>query len=391
MTTSGKKIAIFSALYAPSVGGVEKYTENLARSLAQRGCAVTVVTSRIDESPSRETVIGGVEVLRLPALSLLGGRLPLSQKNGEHAGLLRELQEWAPDYVIVNTRFYAHSIVGLDFARRLGVRPVLIEHGSAYLTLGNPLADAVLRGYEHAMTRRVRRYGPACYGVSQRASEWLGHFGLPSEGVLSNAIDAAAFRRRSSGRKFRKELGIDDEAMVVAFVGRLMPEKGVGALLVAARRVADDRSIVFIVAGDGPEAEAVERVGLPNLFMTGTLDAGDVSALLSCSDVFLLPSRSEGFATSLLESASWGLPALATEVGGAREVLGEGAERLLLEDATADSIVAALRWAKGHREELGALGASSRERVESNYTWEETARLAEAACARANGLERDAR
>lgn len=391
MTTSGKKIAIFSALYAPSVGGVEKYTENLARSLAQRGCAVTVVTSRIDESPSRETVIGGVEVLRLPALSLLGGRLPLSQKNGEHAGLLRELQEWAPDYVIVNTRFYAHSIVGLDFARRLGVRPVLIEHGSAYLTLGNPLADAVLRGYEHAMTRRVRRYGPACYGVSQRASEWLGHFGLPSEGVLSNAIDAAAFRRRSSGRKFRKELGIDDEAMVVAFVGRLMPEKGVGALLVAARRVADDRSIVFIVAGDGPEAEAVERVGLPNLFMTGTLDAGDVSALLSCSDVFLLPSRSEGFATSLLESASWGLPALATEVGGAREVLGEGAERLLLEDATADSVVAALRWAKGHREELGALGASSRERVESNYTWEETARLAEAACARANGLERDAR
>ena len=391
MTTSGKKIAIFSALYAPSVGGVEKYTENLARSLAQRGCAVTVVTSRIDESPSRETVIGGVEVLRLPALSLLGGRLPLSQKNGEHAGLLRELQEWAPDYVIVNTRFYAHSIVGRDFARRLGVRPVLIEHGSAYLTLGNPLADAVLRGYEHAMTRRVRRYGPACYGVSQRASEWLGHFGLPSEGVLSNAIDAAAFRRRSSGRKFRKELGIDDEAMVVAFVGRLMPEKGVGALLVAARRVADDRSIVFIVAGDGPEAEAVERVGLPNLFMTGTLDAGDVSALLSCSDVFLLPSRSEGFATSLLESASWGLPALATEVGGAREVLGEGAERLLLEDATADSIVAALRWAKGHREELGALGASSRERVESNYTWEETARLAEAACARANGLERDAR
>lgn len=304
---------------------------------------------------------------------------------------MRELEEWAPDYVIVNTRFYAHSIVGLDFARRLGVRPVLIEHGSAYLTLGNPLADAVLRGYEHTMTRRVRRCGPACYGVSQKASEWLGHFGLPSEGVLSNAIDAEAFRRRSSGRAFREELGIDDEAMVVAFVGRLMPEKGVGALLEAARRVADDRSIVFIVAGDGPEAEAVERVGLPNLFMTGTLDTGDVSALLSCSDVFLLPSRSEGFATSLLESASWGLPALATEVGGAREVLGEGAERLLLEDATADSIVAALRWAKGHREELGALGASSRERVESNYTWKETARLAEAACARANSLERDAR
>lgn len=391
MTTSGKKIAIFSALYAPSIGGVEKYTENLARSLAERGCAVTVVTSRIDESPSRETVAGGVEVLRLPARSLLGGRLPLSRKNGEHAALLWELEEWAPDYVIVNTRFYAHSIVGLDFARRLGVRPVLIEHGSAYLTLGNPLADVVLRDYEHAMTRRVRRYGPACYGVSQRASEWLGRLGLPSEGVLSNAIDAEAFRRRSSGRTFREELGIDDGAMVVAFVGRLTPEKGVGALLEAAHRVADDRSIVFIVAGDGPEAEAVKRAGLPNLFTTGTLDAGDVSALLSCSDVFLLPSRSEGFATSLLESASWGLPALATEVGGVREVLGEGAERLLLEDATADSVAAALRWAKGHREEVRALGASSRERVESCYTWGETARLAEAACARANSLERDAR
>lgn len=390
MTTSGKKIAIFSALYAPSVGGVEKYTENLACSLAQRGCAVTVVTSRIDESPSREIVADGVEVLRLPARSLLGGRLPLSRKNEEHARLLRELQEWSPDCVIVNTRFYAHSIVGLDFARGLGVRPVLIEHGSAYLTLGNPLADAVLRGYEHTMTRRVRSYDPACYGVSRKASEWLGHFGLPSEGVLSNAIDAEAFRHRSSGRNFREELGIGGDVMVVAFVGRLIPEKGIGALIEAARRVADDRSLVFIVAGDGPEAEAVQGAGLPNLFMTGALDAGDVSALLSCSNVFLLPSRSEGFATSLLESASWGLPTLATEVGGAREVLGDGAERLLLEDATADSIVVALRWAKSHREELRALGASSRERVESSYTWEETARLAEAACAWANSLEWDA-
>lgn len=387
MTSPKRKIAIFSALFAPSVGGVEKYTESLTRALALRGNEVTVVTSRIDSSPLREEIGERVRVVRLPSLSLLGGRLPLPRRSGCFATLMEELESWGVDYVIVNTRFYGLSIAGLDFAKRMGVTPVLIEHGSAYITLGNDAIDKILHAYERWMTWRVKRFVPKFYGVSAKSCEWLGHFGVEASGVLSNAIDAQSFRELSSGRDFRHECGVPGDAMLVAFVGRLIPEKGLSLLLEAARLLVGDPSIVFVVAGGGPEREALEQAGLPNVVLVGGLDPRDVSALLSQSDVFLLPSRSEGFATSLLESAAWGVPSLVTDVGGARELEGPDASFLIMDKASPERIADGLRWAKNHRAEAVSAGASALARVEDCYSWEETARLAELACERANGRE----
>ena len=220
MTSPKRKIAIFSALFAPSVGGVEKYTESLARALAQRGNEVTVVTSRIGSSSLREEIGEYARVVRLPSWSLLDGRLPLPRRSGCFATLMEELEFWEPDYVIVNTRFYGLSIAGLDFAKRMGVIPVLIEHGSAYITLGNDAVDKILHAYERWMTWRVKRFDPQFYGVSAKSCEWLHHFGIEASGVLSNAIDARAFRELSSGRDFRHEYGVPEDAMLVAFVGR---------------------------------------------------------------------------------------------------------------------------------------------------------------------------
>lgn len=387
MTSPKRKIAIFSALFEPSVGGVEKYTESLARALAQRGNEVTVVTSRIDSSPLREEIGEYARVVRLPSWSLLDGRLPLPRRSGCFATLMEELESWEPDYVIVNTRFYGLSIVGLDFAKRMGVTPVLIEHGSAYITLGNDAVDKILHAYERWMTWRVKRFAPQFYGVSAKSCEWLGHFGIAASGVLSNAIDARSFRELSSGRDFRHEYGVPEDAMLVAFVGRLIPEKGVSALPQTARILRDDPSIVFVVAGEGPERGALERSGLPNIVLVGGLDPRDVSALISQSDVFLLPSRSEGFATSLLESAAWGVPSLVTDVGGARELQGPDAPFLIMDEASPERIVDGLRWVRDHRSEAESAGASALARVEDCYSWEETARLTELACECANGCE----
>ena len=72
---------LFSALYAPHVGGVESYTAGLAKELARRGRRVTVVTCRLFPAhPERETQQDDVEVLRLPCRPLLGGRLPLLRR-----------------------------------------------------------------------------------------------------------------------------------------------------------------------------------------------------------------------------------------------------------------------------------------------------------------------
>lgn len=312
--------AVFSAQYAPHVGGVESFTQNLAHELALRGDSVTIVTNRLDDAPEHETQDDGARVVRLPCLPLMDGRLPLSRATSRQRELLDEAARRGVDRVLVNTRFYEHSLLGLAFARNVAAPAVMLDHGSDYLTFGTSAAlDWLVRRYEHAMTRRDFRYRPTFAGVSDKSVEWLRTFGIDTPYVIPNAIDAAAFRRLSSERDFRLELGIKKSSTLVAFVGRLTPEKGAREAVEAARLMGDGYQ--FLLAGEGFLRKDLESRLPDNAHLLGNLGHPDLSALLSQADVFCLPTRSEGFCTSLLEAGAWGVPCVVPDVGGAREVL----------------------------------------------------------------------
>ena len=145
--------AIFSALYAPHTGGVETFTQRLAHQLIEQGNRVIVVTSRVDmHALAHEVQDDGVEVYRLPSKPLLGGRLPISRKNAEYGRMLAELADSAIERVLVNTRFYRHSLEGVRFAKRVGAPVIVLDHGSAHLTLGSTVVDRFVERYEHAIT-----------------------------------------------------------------------------------------------------------------------------------------------------------------------------------------------------------------------------------------------
>ena len=146
--------------------------------------------------------------------------------------------------------------------------------------------------------------------------------------VLNNSIDADLFRSMSSGRDFRGELGLGESTLLVSSIGRLVPEKGVTCISrpACALRDADVR---FVLAGDGPLRAEVEGCGCPNVTYVGRLSEGDVSALLRSSDAFCLPSRSEGFSTSLLECAACAAVPIVTHVGGVDELIPDESRRAL--------------------------------------------------------------
>ncbi|WP_461546498.1 glycosyltransferase family 4 protein [Senegalimassilia anaerobia] len=227
-------ICIFSALYTPSMGGVETYTQNLAAALDKMGCKVTVAAMHSHGGEKREQH-GNVEVVRLPCISALGGRYPVPKHDKAYRQAMEHLTNTAPDYVVVNTRFYPLSLEGLKFARKQGITPVLVEHGSAHLSMGSPTVNIAVEAVEHALTLLDKRQHPAYYAVSKKASAWLEHFGIASAGELPNAIDADTYAAGASKRNFREELGIGDNALLVASAGRLIPEKGVLQLAQAAR------------------------------------------------------------------------------------------------------------------------------------------------------------
>ena len=377
-------ICLFSALYWPSLGGVETYTANLAGALRERGLRVIVATQSTS-GPSGISEENGIEVVRLPCHPLLGGRWPLPRGGAETRKLWAWLEEQPIDYLTVNTRFYPHSIKALSFARRKGLAAVVVEHGSAHLTLGNAPMDTAVQLVEHALTSYGKRFHPCYYAVSRKASAWLGHFGIASCGELSNSIDADAYRSQASERDFRKEFDMPDNALLVAFAGRLVKEKGILQLAQAAKAMAGDdcRPLAVVAAGAGPLEADLKTLEGSTFHLTGRLDKADMAALLIQADALCLPSRSEGFSTALLEAAACGTPAIATDVGGVDELIPGSSFGTVIPNAEPPTILEALRNAAKDRSRLHAQGANAAELVQREYSWDRTAAKTLEACRRA--------
>lgn len=376
---------IFSAHYLPHVGGVEKYTQNLARELARRGDRVIIVTSNVYDLPERETLGERIEIARLPCYKLLGDRYPVTRHNKAYNRIMRYLHEQDIDYVTINTRFYRHTLEGIALAEAKGIRPVIVDHGSAHLTMGSKVVDPFVAAVEHAVTELVKRHPADYYAVSLAGKEWLRHFSIEACGVLNNSIDAQAFADSASHRSFRRELGLSDEKLVIAFTGRLIPEKGIPALIEAASILTDEESVHFLIAGEGPLKDRFTRTPLPNATFLGRLDSPDVSALLKDSDVFCLPSRSEGFSTSLLEAAACGATPLVTNVGGVQELVPSSEFGMILPSADGETIAKAVGELNRNRIRCRAMGQNINRLVIEKFSWSETARLTALACAAAQG------
>lgn len=368
-------ICIFSALFEPHVGGVEAYTKGLATALAKKGNKVIVVTMNTESAPS-EDVIDSIKILRLPCYNLLKGRYPIPKKNADYRKAWITLETLNIKSVIINTRFYPLSIEAARFASNAGVRPIVIEHGSAYLTLGNHVVDPFIHRAESILIDQIKKYDPHFYGVSKKASEWLSQFGIKAEGEIHNAIDYAQFCSESSDRNFRKELGIGSDSVLITFAGRLVPEKGIIELIEAGRLLEKTPEITIAIAGDGPLFLKAAQTKPDNIILLGGLSRKDLAALMLQSDACCLPSRSEGFSTVLLEAAACGTPPIATDVGGMQEIAPNNQFGILISSMQpldiANGIQAACRSEIG----LKQMGKNVKTRVENNFSWSEAAKEA---------------
>ena len=367
-----KVFAIFSAQYPPHVGGVESFTDRLSHALANRGNRVVVITNATDgmEGISEED---GISVYRLPCFPLIGGRLPLPKICKQRSEMLREIRSMPLDGVLINTRFYPHSFTGMRLSRKRGLTPVILDHGSAYLTFGSPVLDVFIRCYEHIVTALGKPYKAKYYGISEKSSEWLRVFGIKSSGEIPNSIDAIDYRESRSERSFREELSISKSSLLVAYIGRLIPEKGIKVLLDTASNMQEETCEVdFVFAGSGPLLDEVVTAG-DNVHYAGRLGQPDVAALLCEADCMCLPSRSEGFATCLLEAAACEASIVTTDVGGAREILPNAEYGTILSELSVDAVTRVLLDIREKRADYRLKSKRCFERVAHDYSWDKTA------------------
>jgi glycosyltransferase involved in cell wall biosynthesis len=124
------------------------------------------------------------------------------------------------------------------------------------------------------------------------------------------------------------------------YVGRLAPEKDVGTLLKAWRRV-DER---LIVAGDGPDRRRLEAIAPPNVEFVGTVSPAQVNALLQEARALVAPTRcNEGGPRSVIEAYAAGVPVIATALGALPELVDHGVTGLLVPEGNVDAWVESVR------------------------------------------------
>lgn len=368
-----KSFCLFCANYLPNLGGVERYVYNLAKSLIKRGHNVTVVTSNVFALPSYEVDENGIEIFRMPCHNFMKGRYPILKKDDDFKELDKKLSEKQFDLVVINARFYIHSLYAANFAKKNNIKCITIEHGSTHLSVDNKILDMVVAQVEHFVTALLKRKCKDYYAVSNAAGKWSSHFGIKSKGTLYNAVDIEHIiaSKNKSVCNYRKEYGIPDSAILITFTGRLLKIKGVYELLDAFKRINRD-DLYLIYAGDGPEMDELKKLANDRIFFLGQIDFDHIVSLLDASDIYCLPSVSEGMSTSVLEAIATNTFVITTYNGGAREVITSDEYGIITMSNTVFETQVAIEKALD-KEYRKAATEKAYQRLMEGFTWQKTA------------------
>ncbi len=174
--------------------------------------------------------------------------------------------------------------------------------------------------------------------VSDEVRKALLNAGVADKSValIHNAIDLDADAIQVDAERFRGDLGLPPDAIVCVTAGRLVWAKGLDNLISAFRQVADKLPNVYaVIVGSGPIyselTTQIDRAGLQNrIFLLGYREHDEVLKILKSSNIFVMPSRTEGTPLALLEAAALGKPILATCCGGIPEIVTDKIEALLV-------------------------------------------------------------
>jgi glycosyltransferase involved in cell wall biosynthesis len=356
------RILQVSPFYHPHAGGVESHVRSLATEFARQGHEVTVLTSRYDRSLPSEERLDGYRIVRARTLGVLWNTPVDTGIRANVAGL-------PADVVHIH---YPPPMTAFFAARGLRGRHVpvcLTYHCDLYLPGGlGRLATAVYeRLFLPSTLRRVDRIvvHTASYGRTSAALR-----GRRLE-VIPSSVDLARFRPDGGGDEIRQMLGLQGKR-VVAFTGRLVPHKGVDALVRALRELPDD--VTLLVVGRGPTlpdlTAAARRLGVEERirFCPNVSDA-DLPKFLHAADLFVFPSqnRLEGFGLAVAEAMAAGLPAVIADMPGVRELIEPGVEGLLVEPLIPSDIAAKVRTLLDDPALRARMAAAALKKAEQRY------------------------
>ena len=198
--------------------------------------------------------------------------------------------------------------------------------------------------------------------------------GFPAHKVvrMKNGIETKLFELQNTQNQYKAGLGVEDRVVVLS-AGRLSAQKSIDFLLsVFSEAVKMNKKLFLMILGDGPDRQLLEHKAdllQLNEYINFAGHQEDVRPYLFASDIFVLPSQSEGISNSLLEAMAAGLPCLVSDTGGNAEVVDYGSCGTILETGNHSQWTKELLSLSSSEEARRKLGERAKERAKRTYDY----------------------
>ncbi|WP_353231734.1 glycosyltransferase family 4 protein [Pseudomonas helleri] len=274
--------------------------------------------------------------------------------------LMKRWQVQRPDVVYIATEGPL-GLCALRVARRLGIAVVSgfhtnFQHYSSIYGLGvfTRLLTQYLRWFHN---RSALTLVPS---ASQRLELQRRHFDRLE--LLERGVDSRLFSPAKRQSALRQSWGLGEDDIALLHVGRLAPEKNLGALkhcLEALQERFPRRRFKLIIVGDGPKRAALEA-SLPDAFFCGAKSGEDLARHYACGDVFLFPSMTETFGNVVLEALASGLGVVAYDAAAAGQHIRHGYNGVLAMPGDEYAWIDAAAWLLEEPETLRTVRLNAR-------------------------------
>ena len=397
MTNIKQGICIFVNWFYPypKVGGIEIYSYRLAKGLAEAGMNVFILTRKFKGAKSKE-IVGGVPVNRI---SIFGKGILASF-------ILMVLSSW---FLIRHRKIFSsihvnlvssHAITACLIGKLLKKR-VLMTVGGGGLIGDIQTSKKTLIGRIKLNIIKNNISTALCF--SNEIQNELISLGVPETKLrkIGSGVETALYKPVSEEGKIliKRELGLS-EVPIVTYLGRTEPEKGLEVLLKAWQGVVENTKTnsLLLICGTGALKTELQEMAArlcisERVIFTGKVtssvlglspysggeisekvitDSGvkDAVKYYLASDIFVLPSLSEGLSTVILEAMSCGLPVLASRISANEEIIKDGENGLLVAPDDAGKLEKSLILLLNDAGMRKKLGTSARNTVTERFSVE---------------------
>ena len=342
-------ICLYNVTTASKIGGIETYYWETAKELARRGHEAEIVCGRGNHIKYPEIPLRQFPYTSREKILDLGNRF---RKWGERVSFFKSarpyLKKQSYDVILLHKP--------LDFFVAWAMKKYCPGITTVFVSGGEDF---------YGFDRYFSRYVDHMFAVSQSNARLIAERYQREVPVIPNGVDVETFRPRPESKEvMRQRFGLKDHPTLIS-VGRIVGWKGFQLVIEALPSLPDYR---YLLIGEGAHLETLKRLAKEKgvsdrVIFTGPVENHQLPDYLSAADIFVQPSIGhEAFGITLLEAMACGLPVVASDNGGMKEIVKEGVNGALFPIGDIEQMIIKIK-------SVGISTPDPRPFVLENYTW----------------------